>query len=305
MIISIHDAHMLKRYSLDESFAHLRAAGIEGVQYGMGYYLMPAEAVRGCEPAKMDASIDEILEFVRPYKEAADRNGVKISQVHAPFPMWLEGNDDVAERMFEVLKKSIVLTKYMQSEHMIVHPASPTRHGGFVTAEEEWELNHMLYVRLIPTLKENGVMALLENMFTRGVEGLRFAGACSDFNEAARWVDALNAEAGEELFGFCFDTGHCFEARQNLYRSIKIMGKRIKALHLNDNYGHMDDHRLPYCGSIQWEEVVRALKEVGYRGDLNFETGPLLGKFPPELTDECLRLTGAVGAYFKKRILED
>lgn len=304
MIISIHDAQMLKRFSLDESFAHLREAGIEGVQYGMGYYLMPAAAVRAGEPSRMDASLDEIIETVRPYKEAADRNGVKISQVHAPFPMWLP-ECDISERMIEVMKKSIALAEYMGTKHVVIHPASATQYGAYVTAEEEWELNRGLYTQLIPALKKHGITALLENMFNRGVEGMRFAAACSDFNEAARWVDELNAIAGEECFGFCFDTGHCFEARQNLYRSIKIMGTRIKALHLNDNYGHMDDHRLPYCGNIQWEECLHALREIGYRGDLNFETGNLLSKFPPELTDECLRLTGAVGAYFKKRILED
>ena len=64
------------------------------------------------------------------------------------------------------------------------------------TREQEWEICRSVYEPLIPYLKKHHVMALLENMFSRGVEGERYAAACSDFQEAALWVkDVSEAES--------------------------------------------------------------------------------------------------------------
>lgn len=304
MIISMHPAFLFERYGIDKGFEMLKACGIDGIQFGMGAYVMPQKLIKENLPSVMDGPVEEILEYVRPYKEAADKHGVAISQVHAPFPMWMPDNDAMVERMKSVIKKSLAVTAYMESAHCVVHPAFVKDNMHALSADAEWAINKALYAALIPDLKQYGVQCLLENMFAQGAEGTRFAAACSDFPEAARWIDELNDMAGEERFGFCFDTGHCHLARQNLYRAILVMGARIKALHLQDNSGHLDQHVAPYMGNADFEGVLRGLREIGYRGDLNFETGNVLGHFPPEVTEECLRLTSAIGRYFARRITE-
>ena len=42
-------------------------------------------------------------------------------------------------------------------------------------------------------------------------------------------------------------------------------------LHLHDNYGTRDDHSMPYFGTIDWEEIMRALRDIGYEGTFNYE----------------------------------
>ncbi len=305
MRISVHTAQVFERAgSLDEGFAMLRRAGIEGIQFGMGGYFMPAASVRGHKPSVLDEPLDHVLELVRPYKEAADRQGVVFSQVHAPFPMWAPQDDELVARMQDIMKKSIAVTAYVGAPHCIIHPGVSPVNRERLNAQDEWTVNRDLYTALIPTLKQYNVMALLENLFSRDIDGVRFAAACSDFTEAASWVDKLNEIAGSEFFGFCLDTGHCNLARQNLYRAICLMGPRIKALHIQDNSGHLDDHRAPFTGSVDWEGFVRGLREIGYRGDLNFEAGNAVAHFPAEMTEACLHMLALTGEYFKKRICE-
>lgn len=303
--ISIHPSCTFERAGgIDAGFAMLHRAGIEGIQFGLSSTLMPAADIRAHRPSVMDGPLEAIIEAVRPYKEAAQKHGVAISQVHAPYPTWELGDEELNARMPAVMRKSIAVTAYMQSPHCIIHPAFPHQNRDRLSAEEEWEVNRGFYTALIPDLREHHVMALLENMFSRDVEGTRFAAACNDYPEAARWIDDLNDIAGEELFGFCFDTGHCQLARQNIPRAVRILGKRIKALHMQDNSGHLDDHRAPYTGTIDWEAFLASLKAVGYTGDLNFEAMNAIAAYPAALTEDCLRMLAQTGRYFRRRLSE-
>ena len=305
MIISCHPGKLFTNFGIDEGFAMLKRAGIDGIQFGMGAEIMPAASVKKHLPCPaMDGTLEDLLEAMRPYKEAAEKHGVVFSQVHAPFPMWLPNDPELVERMKAVMIKSIAAAEYVNCRYLVVHPTSPERYEDILSPEDEMAINKELYSAMIPALKEHHVVALLENMFSRDVEGTRFASACSDFPLAARLVDELNEIAGEECFGFNFDTGHCYLARQNVARAIRILGKRIKALHVQDNRGHLDDHVQPFAGCIDWESVIQALRDVGYDHDFNFEAGNAISPYPVEVQEECLRLLAGLGRYFTRRITE-
>jgi sugar phosphate isomerase/epimerase len=53
---------------------------------------------------------------------------------------------------------------------------------------------------------------------------------------------------------------------------IRGCGAKLIALHIADNLGERDDHMLPHsAGTVDWSDVVSALREVGYSGLFNFE----------------------------------
>lgn len=302
MLISLHPGNVLKKYDPLTAFRMLADNGIEAIQFGLGGLFFPNTDVIGHKPNVMDGSLEEIQELMLPYREAARQTGIKISQVHAPFPMYWYGDEELNARMAPIMLKSIALTAFMDCDHCIIHPGFAAKNPERFDPEKEHALNIAMYTAMIPTAKQYGVTILLENMFGRGDEGTRFAGACSDFYEAAAYVDELNALAGEKLFGFCFDTGHAHLARQNLYRAVKIMGSRIKALHIQDNAGHLDDHMIPYTGSVDWDGFLKALKEIGYKGDLNFEAPRYINRAPEALWPECLHMLGSVGRVFREEL---
>ena len=70
-----------------------------------------------------------------------------------------------------------------------------------------------------------------------------------------------------------------------------MIGKRLRALHINDNRGEKDDHLLPYLGYVEWEPVLRALKEIGYAGDFTYEIHNFTSGFHPEMHHEAMEFS--------------
>ena len=42
-------------------------------------------------------------------------------------------------------------------------------------------------------------------------------------------------------------------------------------MHLHDNHGSLDEHLLPYDGTINWEHVISKLKECNYNSYVTLE----------------------------------
>ena len=72
--------------------------------------------------------------------------------------------------------------------------------------------------------------------------------------------------------GICLDTGHLHMAAGNQADFVHQAAPHLKALHIADNDGSSDQHLLPYGhGTVAWETVVPALREIGYAGLFNLE----------------------------------
>lgn len=50
------------------------------------------------------------------------------------------------------------------------------------------------------------------------------------------------------------------------------MGNNVSCLHLHDNTGYVDQHRIIWAGTIDWKDVFKALDEIEYKGYYNSET---------------------------------
>ena len=162
---------------------------------------------------------------------------------------------------------------------------------------------------MIPAGKKYGVTLCLENMF-RFENGHSIAAACGEASEACWYIDTLNAEAGEEIFGYCFDVGHANLSSRDIHQDILTLGHRLTILHIHDNDGAFDLHQIPYTQKhswgqktcTNWEGFIEALREINYKGTLNFETFAALIDVPKELYPAMLKLIYEIGDYFKKRI---
>ena len=70
--------------------------------------------------------------------------------------------------------------------------------------------------------------------------------------------------------GICFDSGHYHYYFHDKF-NFNHFKDRILAVHLHDNHGLADEHLLPFDGTINWEEVIKNLKENNYQGYLILE----------------------------------
>lgn len=73
-----------------------------------------------------------------------------------------------------------------------------------------------------------------------------------------------------DRLGFCYDSGHenCFTKGTDL---LSLYGNKLMALHLHDNDGTDDQHRIPGEGTINWDSIVRKIKSTTYRGSVSLE----------------------------------
>ena len=312
--VGVQTAHWYQESDPDGSFAYIKSCGFDTVDFSMATKLHGSHIKKGELTTFFDQSLDEIFEFYRPVKAALQKNDVTIYQMHAPFPLWVKPKEDqpaydadkINAYVVMAFEKMCAVADYLDCRAIVCHPVTRS------TKEKEWETNLELFRSLLPGAKKYKVKICIENLFG-SYKGRIIEGACTEAEEACRYVDFLNEEAGEEIFGFCLDIGHATLMKRNLYQYIKLLGHRLTCLHIHDNDGTDDLHMMPYTYThtwgqnlvTDWEGFIKGLREIGYAGDLCFETFRVNGVFPKELWDHVFRLISATGRYFVKRIEEE
>ena len=289
----------------DESIRFIKECGFESIDYNINKVYDST-----FDPEKLtslfDEELDKVYEYFTPLKTATEKYGVCFSILHGVFPMYYEGEDARNEHLIKTTERMFAVAEYLGCKYVVVHPWS----GPDIHKEEEKQVNLNMYRRLIPAAKRYGVTICLENLF-KHYDLDCFSAACSNVEEFCWYIDTLNDEAGEEVFGACFDVGHAHVTADNLYQYITRLGKRLKTLHIHDNEGCSDSHMIPYTQvdrtgrrlSINWEHFIRGLKEIGYEGALSFETFRAVGVLPRELRSDGLKFIAAIGRYFRRCIL--
>ena len=78
--------------------------------------------------------------------------------------------------------------------------------------------------------------------------------------------------SGAPNLGVCLDTGHLHLTGTSQADFIRASGDKLRALHIADNEGDFDAHLFPFGrGTVDWAEVVSALREAGCSALFNFE----------------------------------
>lgn len=184
-------------------------------------------------------NMDEVL-------AAIHEAGLQVSHTHLPFyDMLMEDKErlDFCNRMMTL---SIDASAYIGAPYAVVHPLRDSKKTLLTKETIDLMRPFAEYARA------KGVTLCMENMYTTSAE------------EIIAIADALQC-------GICWDAGHANFGGFEQYASVMKLGDRLKVLHLHDNYGTRDDHSLPYLGTLDWDSLLRALKDVGYKGTFNYE----------------------------------
>ena len=56
--------------------------------------------------------------------------------------------------------------------------------------------------------------------------------------------------------------------------AVETVSEHLIATHVHDNRGRLDDHLLPFDGTIDWAGTLLAVQKVGYDGPFMFEIVP-------------------------------
>lgn len=222
--------------------------------------------------------------------EAAKR-GIEFSQSHLPYPKW-KGEDATLEGceknewFIETTHRCIEISGMLGVKWAVVHPVTDRK---YVTdPERNLAYNHEIYDKYVEHASKLGVGLAFENM--ADIECNRRCGSTA--NDLAMIVDSYNSE----YVGACWDFGHAHRMRLDQALQLEMLGKRLKATHVDDNIGQTDLHTIPLFGTIDWAKAVTALKNIGYEGDFNFEVA-VCKRLPDELRTHATKLIYEVGNY--------
>lgn len=256
-------------------FAYLKDCGFDAVDFQLESYFH-----RNGKFGDIDAVTDaQIKEYFTNLKAEADKVGFEVGQTHSQFGGHPREYDNDID---EIIKREIACIKathYLGAKYCVIHPIINRGRYYDYRIKETFDENVEFYRRLIPTLEEYDVYACLENMWM--VDPV-YTNICSTiFSHAQEMVDMCGVLG--ERFRICVDIGHGPLTQDNPADMIRISGKKLACLHTHDNDGISDLHAYPYSAyqtpysnnwkplRIDWDDVIKALDEVEYRGNLNFE----------------------------------
>jgi D-psicose/D-tagatose/L-ribulose 3-epimerase len=157
--------------------------------------------------------------------------------------------------------------EYMKTLVRTVHELGSTFYGGIIYApfsrltgkaptKEEFELSSQGLREVARYAQSFGIKVALEpanryeaNLINTIADGLRLA-------------DAI----GEQNVGILFDTFHTSIEEKSMYRAITAAGSRLYHVHVPEN-----DRGIPGSGQVRWDDVFRAVKDIGYDGTITIE----------------------------------
>ena len=236
-------------------------AGFDGWDFSMFdmcKYLWPQNV---CVDSGHPLRTDNYLKFARELKQIGLENGIVCNQSHAPFPV------DVPE-IRSYLKRAIECTAEAGGEICIIHPANNR------SAEE----NAQMYLELLPFAKSCGVKIATENMWNWNPgEPYSCFAACSTSKSFCEHLEAVN----DDFLVACLDIGHAEMqgSGDGAGNMIRALGSKLQALHIHDCDRHHDSHQIPFSMDVDFDEVVKALKEIRYSGWLTLECCNYLTSF--------------------------
>lgn len=305
MKLGIQSAPIVFDFGREEGYKMISKAGFEAIDWNIDTLWNYSKVRNGdlSDGTILAGSIENAWEAIRPEYEIIRKNGLIVSQAHAPFPPYIPQKPELLDYAIPVYENCIRLCQKMGCKNLIIHGVSPQDCGN--DAHKTRELNIKLYGSLTSVLVQTDVTVCLENIPSeRNLYSVWREGACANPYDAADYIDTLNKAAGKECFGLCMDTGHINILGKTVSSFAQILGKRIKALHTHDNDGVHDLHLMPYSGTADWRDFYIALRNIGYTGDLCFETAGQLSmnRVDAEVVQVFLKAICETGQFFRKQI---
>lgn len=222
----------------------------------------------------------------------AQSYGIGFEQAHSPFPSAKENDNEYNGIIFDKLVRSLEIAGILNAKICVVHPV--------YFSDNKKERNMELYHRLEPYARDFGVKIALENMWGWDNDSKKcIPNVCSVAYEFNDFYDSLNPDN----FTTCLDLGHCGLVGESAGDMIREIGhNRLGALHIHDNDNIHDSHVLPYTMDMDWDDILKALGEIDYKGHFTYEADNFIKGFPNDLMPSCLKFMHDVGRSMMNKI---
>lgn len=272
------------------------SSNIHGPYGNQSHYFSLKESIEACKKAgfthidltlhdfaKRDQPLgkDDWKRFVEETGKALEENRITANQSHTIFYLHQDTEENLAFN-------AMMVERCIEASHMLSIPVT---------------VMHILRVKDIGTDdKKIGMEKNVEYFKPYGdmarKYGVRIAieNGLTGFYHSADELMELIGRLNDDAFGLCWDTGHANITGQDQERAIRLMGKKLLTVHINDNNAQKDQHLLPFFGTVEWKPVMQAIRDIQFKNVLTFESPGSTKRLPPDLRQDMLRLAVKIGS---------
>jgi sugar phosphate isomerase/epimerase len=192
----------------------------------------------------------EIEEIIRWFKEY----GLRLLNLHASHgneKYWISKREYQRLAGIELVQNRIEMTARLGGDVVIIH--IPTTEP-FESRPAWLQQIRKSLDQLEPFATHRSIRIALENM------------PGDDFS----MLDTLLSEYEPGFLGLCFDSGHANLGGNGL-EHLKRLKSRLIAVHLHDNDGVHDLHKIPFTGTVNWADLATVIASSAYTQCVNLE----------------------------------
>ena len=279
--IHIYDPAAGRGYTPMESMTAIKTAGYDSVDVNLWALSGPGKPMWS----------DSWEQTVESLGEAAAANGLPVWQTHADTYGGTEWDDPkfpYREERHRAILRCIEAAARLKADCIVLHPFN-LAHAPLYSQKDNRDACIAYLAPYIEAAKRVGVRIAVENMIDFGRRHRRYC--AGDVHEMVDLVETINDPA----VGLCIDTGHANISGMKAGEALRVAGKHLIAIHVNDNSSKagLDQHLLPYFGDVDWTDVMKALSEIDYKGHFTYEIGSQ--NVPDALRADWLKYTVEVG----------
>lgn len=278
-----------------ESVRLLHDAGFETIDLGLGGGAGEPDFL--LDGDDWERKVDELGNEAAKY-------GMEFCQLHMPSIKHGSKEKDVKfkkpgyDEVFEqAMERALIAGGKLGIPWAVTHNLDPKEAGG--DSDIAARINHEYYDKYVELGIKNGIGLAFENM-VQGKDGGAKWRYCGHYQELIDYVDSYH----DPMVGICWDFGHANIAGFDQCIALRKVGKRLKCLHIDDNFGNSDHHLLPFAGMIDWHRIMPVLAEIGYEGDCNLEPANHFRRVPREFHADVAKYAFDVCNYLRK-LVED
>jgi len=196
--------------------------------------------------------------WVEETAEILNELGVTANQSHTPFYNVLDKKTTNREYTEKMVERSIIASGRLGVKAVTIH-------GGTIFGSSDRKRNKQENIEYfkphLETAAKYGTSISIENLFNK--REIDWSRRSETFlNNAETLIDLVDTlKIDYDNVGITWDFGHANEMGWNQVEALELIGDRLLSTHVNDNYGILDDHLMPYHGQIEWEPIMKTLKK--------------------------------------------
>lgn len=274
VLASCYDLRNFDEKATAKKFSEIRNAGYWGVYFSDIFFVqVPPDSVSSPDTILFKDPDNWFIE--RPeselltIKKILQDTGLSISGAH--FLQVLPDKGQPPEAIYSLHERLLNAASIVGIKSITTH-IGWRLHSEFlgITDNDEklYAESLTLYRHLCKQAKTKGIRVAIET-------------ACQNWpwlDENPERLVAFIKDVGADNLGVCLDSGHCHITGINIPKAIHTFGSYFWETHFHDNFGGRDTdfskcdlHNPVGIGTIDWRELIQAMRDIEYSGVVTFE----------------------------------